>query len=463
MRVGAEKDEVDAGQLVRAALIDYVGSHAVHPGLGRACPDFPLRDSYLGGANVSRADSCQPVQVRAFDRVGIDQDVVADAEAGQLLDQHRSRAAQADHAHLQQGDRALPVGAESANLTVVASLIGLRGSALRQQDQSLTDFPGRHLLGRADPACATAARARHQRQVIAGRSPTPQIVGERHLAFVIDLGEAWMPRLEGMRVHDHHAAALAFVSYDVETTGLNKRFDQILQFAAVRTDVDLVETERFETRSRLMPQVAPSPKALHLTGTSLANATDMSRQTHYDMVCEIARVLSSWSPAVFLGFNYISFDEEFLRQACYQRLHPVFLTNTNQNARADVLNLLRAAGTLHPSVIRPGVGTDGAHVYKLGPIAAANGIAPRKARDAARDVDATLGLCRLVRSGAPELWSAFLRFSSKTSVVDFVRDEEAFAYFDFRGSSTSRGPSIASSPTRDEVAQIRSSEKASRS
>lgn len=227
---------------------------------------------------------------------------------------------------------------------------------------------------------------------------------------------------------------MAFVFYDVETTGLNKRFDQILQFAAVRTDVDLVVTDRFETRSRLMPHVVPSPKALHLTGTLLAAATDMSRQSHYDMVCEIARVLSSWSPAIFLGFNSISFDEEFLRQAFYQCLHPIFLTNTSRNARADVLNLMRAAGTLHPSVIRPGVGVDGAHVYKLGPLAVANGILPGKAHDAVYDVDATLGLCQLVRSGAPELWSAFLRFSSKTSVVDFVRDEEAFAYFNFYGS-----------------------------
>jgi len=152
------------------------------------------------------------------------------------------------------------------------------------------------------------------------------------------------------------------------------------------------------------------------------------------MVCEVARVLSSWSPAVFLGYNSVAFDEEFLRQAFYQCLHPVFLTNTNRNARADVLNLMRAAGTLHRSVIRPGVGADGADIYKLGPLAAANGIAHGKEHDAAHDVDATLGLCQLVRRGAPELWSAFLRFSSKTSVVDFVRDEEAFAYFDFYGS-----------------------------
>lgn len=226
---------------------------------------------------------------------------------------------------------------------------------------------------------------------------------------------------------------MALVFYDVETTGLNKRFDQILQFAAVRTDVDLVEIGRLETQSRLMPHIVPSPKALHLTGTSLTKINDPSRQTHYSMVCEIARTLASWSPSTFLGFNSISFDEEFLRQAFYQCLHPVFLTNTPQNARADVLNLMRAAGTLHPLIIRPGI-VNGADVYQLGPLAAANGVALSRAHDASCDVEAMLELCRLVRAGAPELWSTFLRFSSKANVVDFVAAEEAFAYFNFYGS-----------------------------
>jgi exodeoxyribonuclease-1 len=226
---------------------------------------------------------------------------------------------------------------------------------------------------------------------------------------------------------------VAFIFYDVETTGLNKRFDQILQFAAVRTDADLFETERFETRSRLMPQVVPSPKALHVTGMSLNDANSMSRQSHYAMVCEIAKTLAAWCPATFLGFNSIRFDEEFLRQAFYQCLHPVFLTNTNGNARADVLNLMRAAATLHPLVIRPGVESDGRVSYRLGALAAANGIATGRVHDAAADVEAMLGLCRKVRGGAPDLWSAFLRFSSKAAVVDLVFDEKAFAHFDFFG------------------------------
>jgi exodeoxyribonuclease I len=226
---------------------------------------------------------------------------------------------------------------------------------------------------------------------------------------------------------------VVFVLYDVETTGLNKRFDQILQFAAVRTDADLVETSRFETRSRLMPHIVPSPRALHVTGMTIDDASSTSRPSHYSMVCEIANTLASWCPATFLGFNSIRFDEEFLRQAFYQCLHPIFLTNTNGNARADVLNLMRAATTLYPTVIRPGIEIDGRLSHHLGPLAATNGVVQGRAHDAEADVDAMLGLCRLVRDGAPALWSAFLRYSSKAAVADLVRDEEAFAYFDFFG------------------------------
>jgi exodeoxyribonuclease-1 len=32
-----------------------------------------------------------------------------------------------------------------------------------------------------------------------------------------------------------------FLFYDIETTGLNKSFDQVLQFAAIRTDLKLQE------------------------------------------------------------------------------------------------------------------------------------------------------------------------------------------------------------------------------
>ena len=38
---------------------------------------------------------------------------------------------------------------------------------------------------------------------------------------------------------------MSFVIYDVETTGLTKGFDQIVQFAALRTDSALNVTNQF--------------------------------------------------------------------------------------------------------------------------------------------------------------------------------------------------------------------------
>ena len=42
-----------------------------------------------------------------------------------------------------------------------------------------------------------------------------------------------------------HRVAMAFVFYDTETTGISTCFDQILQFAAIKTDDDLNPIETF--------------------------------------------------------------------------------------------------------------------------------------------------------------------------------------------------------------------------
>ncbi len=46
---------------------------------------------------------------------------------------------------------------------------------------------------------------------------------------------------------------MPYVFYDTETTGTETAFDQILQFAAIRTDDDLNEVDRFDIRCRLLP------------------------------------------------------------------------------------------------------------------------------------------------------------------------------------------------------------------
>ena len=219
---------------------------------------------------------------------------------------------------------------------------------------------------------------------------------------------------------------MSFVVYDVETTGLNKRFDQIVQFAAVFTDSDLNVTDRIELGCRLLPHVVPSPEAMHVTGLRIEQLCDSSLPSHYEMVTELRRILESWSPTLFLGFNSLSFDEEFLRQAFYQCLYDPYLTNKHGNARADVLGLCRMTAALRPDVVVPATGDDGHTVFRLKLLAEANGIAAPTSHRAMADVSTTLALCRLIKNGAPELWSQFLRFSQKATVESFITDEDAF-------------------------------------
>ena len=148
--------------------------------------------------------------------------------------------------------------------------------------------------------------------------------------------------------------------------------------------------------------------------------------SHYEMIAEVRRILESWPTSIFLGFNSLSFDEEFLRQAFYLCLYNPYLTNTQGNARADVLNLCRMTAALRPDVIRPSTDDSGRTIFKLKQIAEANGITVPFSHSAMADVSTTLALCQLIRNQAPDIWSQFLRFSKKATVESFITGEEAF-------------------------------------
>jgi len=64
--------------------------------------------------------------------------------------------------------------------------------------------------------------------------------------------------------------------------------------------------------------------------------------SHYEAIRLIRAKLIEWSPALFVGYNSIQFDEDLLRQALFQTLHPAYLTNTGGNTRGDVMRMLHA-------------------------------------------------------------------------------------------------------------------------
>lgn len=226
---------------------------------------------------------------------------------------------------------------------------------------------------------------------------------------------------------------MSFVFFDTETTGLKHGFDQILHFAAVRTDVNLIEVERFEARSRLLPHVLPHPSALRTNGLSIEQLTDASLPSHYAMVGDIQRALLAWSPAIFVGFNSIRFDEEMLRHALFQCLYPAYLTSNHRNCRADAFSLVMAADAVSPTQLVVPFGTEGGKTFRLQALAVANGIACARTHNALSDALATVELCRLVFQRSPELWQRFVRFANKAAVADFVDAEDGFVLSEFFG------------------------------
>lgn len=235
---------------------------------------------------------------------------------------------------------------------------------------------------------------------------------------------------------------MSFVFFDTETTGLKRGFDQILHFAAVRTDVNLNEVARFEVRSRLQPHVLPHPSALLTNGLAIEQLTDANLPSHYAMVGDIHRTLISWSPSIFVGFNSIRFDEEMLRHALFQNLYPAYLTSNHRNCRADALSLVMAADAVPPARLVVPVSEEGRRTFRLQHLAAANGIAHARAHDAMSDVLATVELCRLVYQRSPELWQRFVRFSNKATVADFVDSEDGFVLTEFFGGQAYHAPVV---------------------
>ncbi|MER9144276.1 exonuclease domain-containing protein [Mesorhizobium sp. M0871] len=219
---------------------------------------------------------------------------------------------------------------------------------------------------------------------------------------------------------------MAFIFYDTETTGADRSFDQILQFAAALTDDDLNVIDSFEIRCRLLPHIVPSPGAMVVTGVRVDQLFDLQTPSHYEMCRRVHEVLTAWSPATVVGYNSISFDEELLRRAFYSSLLPIYLTNTGGNSRLDILPLAIAAHTFAPEGFNWPVNEKGRTTFKLDRLAPANGFEHSNAHDALADVYATIHIARLIKDRAPVVWESAMASRSRALATQYVELNPVF-------------------------------------
>ena len=204
----------------------------------------------------------------------------------------------------------------------------------------------------------------------------------------------------------------SFYWYDLETTGIDTQRDRIVQFAGLRTDLNLNPIEEpFVTYVRLAPEILPSIEASLITGITPAR-TERGR-SEWQALSEINERFSVAGTCV-TGFNNIRFDDEFIRYGFYRNLiDPYGREWRDGNSRWDLIDLVRASGALRPDGLEWPL-RDGTPVFSLEQMARANNLQHENAHDALADVEATVALARVIKSCQPELYTYAL------SVNEFV-------------------------------------------
>lgn len=214
-----------------------------------------------------------------------------------------------------------------------------------------------------------------------------------------------------------------FLFYDIETTGLNKAFDQILQFASIRTDEKFNEIERHNISISLRPDVVPSPEAVV---THMIFGDDGKGISELEAVSKIHKMINR-PGTISLGYNTLGFDDEFLRFSFYRNLLPPY---THQYASGcGRMDIFTAAIFFHyyrnDAIVWPE--KEGKLSLKLEEINRVNGFADGMAHDALVDVEATLALARRL-SGHREIWEYLSSYFSKNE--DMARIDKLPVAFD---------------------------------
>lgn len=220
----------------------------------------------------------------------------------------------------------------------------------------------------------------------------------------------------------------SFFFYDLETSGLNPRDARIMQFAGQRTDMDLNPIgEPFNLMIKMTADTVPDPDAVLVTGI-----TPQMTQADGLTEAEFLKVFYSeivQPDTVFLGYNTVRFDDEFMRYLKYRNFYDPYEWQWCDNcSRWDILDMVRMTRALRPDGIEWPFTDEGKPTNRLELLTKLNGLDHDKAHDALNDVYATIAVAKLIRDKQPKLFDYLFNMRSKKRVSQLVEAGKPFMY-----------------------------------
>ncbi len=209
--------------------------------------------------------------------------------------------------------------------------------------------------------------------------------------------------------------------HDYETFGVDPRRDAPVQFAGIRTDVELnLVGDPLVIFCRPPTDRLPSPEACLVTGIT-------PQQAMAEGVCEaefigVIHAELSIPGTCGVGYNTLRFDDEVTRNCLYRNFFDPYEREwRNGNSRWDIIDMVRLTAALRPDGIEWPLDAEGKPSFRLELLTQVNGISHRGAHDALADVHATIDLARLIKKRQPKLYDFVWRHRGKREAAELLQ------------------------------------------
>ena len=211
--------------------------------------------------------------------------------------------------------------------------------------------------------------------------------------------------------------------WDIESSNANTDFGSIIEVGGILVDENFKEKDRFNLRCRLPEGEIPQAMALivNKTGVDLLTKSNLS---HYQMLGELEKIFKKWSPAIFLGWSNIGFDDEMIRKEFFKGIRYPYITNSSPNKRHDGLNIARGAYAVDNNILETEISEKGNAVMKLESLARTNGLEVSGAHSALFDAELTMKILNLIKNKQPQTWNEFFKTSSRSDTEAIIKKED---------------------------------------